>query len=371
MALVNAVKSKELASALEVLGLVPARSGVLPSEMIRLECASNMLYLSLAAESLGRVQVPCPGDKGKWEFFVDRGMLSPFVLVMKDFYKSESTITFKFDADKQFGKLTIKSGRRTLHCQGCQPVTGYGDLPSIKNAAKLAITSKQGQLMRLASQYATADPTAAHLNCIFLVSKTCVLTSNQVTVFSAPGKFPVTIPFPLGMLSALEADQLQEILFTGKVVVASFGFGQIAQTVPVQAAKNFPATQIQKRLVEARKMPKILSISGSSLAGVSERLAAYVAATMRQDVMLRVQSLKGKSSVLSIEAAVPAGSFNERVSASVLKAPIDWEWMLHFVLPFVQYAATQKLQIDVRYKDTGAFHLQAGDAELIMAKKLK
>lgn len=368
------VSAIKLRDALSIISLVPSRSGILPSEFLRIRVASGALRLALAAEIFGEVAVaPLEASNEDWTFFAERKLVTAFVGQCTDATDAdEITLEHAATADAPAGELTVKYKRRKAVLHGVNEITGYGK-HSTKDMAPITLSDEHKELIRIASKYAPLDPTTADLNCVYLLDKTAIQASNQVVIFNAASKsIPTTLPFPLMLPELLANKDLKSILVGASGSRLNFGCGYLYQLVSEKCRTDFPSKRILGYIADGAKLPKLMIFEPAALLAILQRLQAYTSGAGVTDVSVRCKGDQGKRTmVLTSDAA--QGWFSEHLTLEK-PAPsvVDCEWPLSHLLPFIEFVSKEK-SMYLACTDNSPYYFHAASSgaiiDLIIARK--
>jgi hypothetical protein len=366
------IDAKTLVQAVEAIGLVPARAGIVASEFIRLRYSNQRLKLALAAEAFGETSAKGEGtlgDSKEWEFHVDRTLFEPFVLASKDSRKGQ----FKFVVVGK--KLLVKYGRRRAKFNPVDSVAGYATPPSM-DGHSVNLSSEQKALLQLASKYATQDPTMANFNCVYLKKGSGVLAASGPSIIHViDPSVPVNVPLPLLLVSILSSPRDFKIDFVKKMVRLRSDCGAICQSINEKALEEFPAKPLLKQLDAAQEFPLQFSIKATSLLSAIKRQEAIIQGSVKRDLVARLSAKAGEKWV-HIACSAPQGKFTERVL--LLRPPktdVDCELMMSQLLPLAEFAPSL-VQLDVRYQTSKSgrqesnFFVAGKSMRLIIARRV-
>lgn len=363
------IKKDDLVRVSELLSLIPQRSGVPPSDYIRIEKGKKSLICSLSSDVVGKFSLDVDGE---WPvespYFVDRSLFFPFVLAAKDMKLKKDFMFAKTKGDS----LLMKHGRRRVVFAKMPPVTGYGKIPTDATGFELTLTDGQKEMVRCAESCATTDPITPHLNCVYVTDKGLVLASNQIVIFSAKTKkFQHSVPMPLYLLKLLDVKGATKLLFSEKYVVLKLDCGDILQSVPQKAIKGFPESKIVSRINESALYKKLFAVNAEKLSMVLERFSSYMFSVRRQDKVVTISMTSGDQTI-RVSAKVGQTVMSETLKA--VEAPrqdVRAEWALDLVTPVIKFLGTQKkvLTVSSESKKT-PFYVDGGDVKLLLARKV-
>lgn len=328
------VSQQKIHEAVSVINLVPTRSGIPCSEFMRLRKHGSQLKLALASEVFGEVAIPGEHGTEDWTFYLDRKLFVPFVLASADL-RSKAPFTFTIDKNKS---LRISNGRRTARFSPIEELEGYSSVKST-SGADLILTKKQRQILYLASRYATRDPTAANLNCVYLLKGKAVISSTKYAIFYAEDKqAPVSLPLPLQIMDLLNSPVASKITTSKSYVVVVTAIGSVAQSLN-EKAKDFPKDAAIKLIREVEKYPFQFALSAVPFVEVASRLNQYVSGTVNRDIVIDISGAAGDK-FLRVVCQAPQGTFKERFAIkSKLQSTFTCSWLMDSILPLTDSAA--------------------------------
>lgn len=365
------IPKEVLEGACRIIGNVPPRNGIKASEYIKISRhGKDGASFSLSSDILSKAVVRT-GDRFpfKDDLFLDRRLFIPFV----DGGKESKSTGYVF-TQKAGGILTIKHGSRTGIYEKLKPVSGYEDLPNMEGARSASLDKKWVSIVDAARDCATDDPITPNLNCVFLhpTKKNLeVFSSNGRVIFQgkAPREKSIrhAIAFPLMLIDSLRLDNANKLLWTNKIALIDFPKGKIWQGVKIQARKNFPVADVQKRMKAAAADEIILSVNSSTLSNIANRIAAYVAALSRDALIFRVIITKGSRKVI-IESGAESSKFQESlIMLEKAKKDINVEWPLEDVMPVLLYCKDDGIA-KIRMNENGRTCLMTKSISLIIAR---
>jgi len=361
------IKRESLLRVVEILSMVNQRAGIPPSEYVRIIAGKKKVDFYLSSDALCRVEAEKDGDwPVKSPYFVDRNLFMPFIQAAKTI---KSVKDFEFEeVDKQ---LMITHGRRKITFTDLPPVTGYGKIEIPDDAVEINLTEEQRALMRCAESCATSDPITPHLNCVYITEDGLVLASNQLVIFhGTTRKFKNAIPMPLYLLSMLELEGANKLVFTEKFVVLKMDRGEILQTVPQQALKGFPSKKIGKRITESESFQKLFTVQAVKIAEVLQRFSVYMASVRRQDRVVKVVAKKNDN-VLTISSSVAQVKLQETLKLKhPVKVAVKAEWPLDLILPVLTFLGTQDTDLIISADEDSPYFVDGGAVKLVLARKV-
>lgn len=365
------VSSDVLLKAIDIINLVPARAGIVPSEFVQIEKKKNKLFFSLASEVYGRTFATIKEYDGEdWVFHVDRLALIPFVQA-SNLFKKKSDFTFEFKKKKNASSLIVKSGRRKVVFNAITFIKGY---PKYKEteAVAVALSNKQKTLLALASKYATPDSTLPYINCVYMIKGKAVMASNKITLFTAEENFPITLPLPLVLLQLLDSPLVKNVEVSDTVVRLKFDCGYICQAINLTAKKDFPVKQATNQFNKGLSYPLQFSIPARKLINPLSRLEVYVKAGTQREILVYLKASKD-SKKLTVYATTPQGVFSEILFLEQeVKRDFTIEWLLPAVTVLDNYSKLIK-NIDVRFDDKSGspYHLiMANGVQVMLSRRV-
>lgn len=359
-----------LIEAINVIDLVPARSGITPSEFIQIEKKKNKLYFSLASEVYGTVYARgTTFESGDWTFHIDRTSLVPFIMVATKITNSPD-FEFSLEEKKKNKVLVIKTGRRKVVFNQISFIAGYPTYSS-KEGITIPLDKRQRRLLQLASCYATNDPTLAYVNCVQIIKEDSVLASNRITFFYGLNKsIPLTLPLPLLLLKLIDNDSVKSVEVSKDSVKLIFKQGYICQAINDVARKDFPTKQLLKYFKASKEYKTKFKIKATSFLRAVERLELYIKGIVARELLVNLKCNKGENKLI-LYCDTPQGRFSEMVTLlSEAKVDINIEWLLTSLTPLVSHA--KKLgTIEVRFETDTPYHLISDDKiQVVISKRI-
>lgn len=358
------VNKDELEQALDLLLRVPPRNGFKSSEYIRI---SNRLSLSAEISGVVRLRGAKLGDK----LYIDRRLFEPFVSSGRD---------LKFDTYVfELGKHTCKviHGPRTVeYARAVEPIS-YGEPPKY-DSNSLEISKRWRNLLRCATACSSFDPSVPNLNCVYMVpTKTGIgfYASNSVIAFyghvSTKKRPSDELAFPILLAKQIDAEYFTKVRWDNKSALLEANFGSLWQPVKTEARKSFPKKEIALWVSESKKLPSLFSIEGVAMADAIGRIAAYLTAVTREDLLLHISVRKGTK-----KAVLTAGTGSTRFEEYVgLLASIGHdekvEWPLREILPVLQHIGQEKGPVHIKRMKSGQSVLQTDTITVIFAEQQK
>lgn len=358
-----------LLEATSAICLVPSRAGIMSSEFIKLRSDKKSLKMSLAAEIYGTTVAKAiePGQK-PWTFYVDRASFEPFVQASHNLGQKAPFVFSITDDEKP--QLIVSCGSRKAIFQEVQQIQGYSDKMDFEGRV-LNLSSQQKASLRLASKYATIDPTFAHLNCVYLLKGKSIVASNQLSAIIIDDPVvPMSVPLPLLLLSILDDDQVKSIVVSPAFAKVTTPVGILCQLTSTKAAAEFPIKTILKNMKKAKaEFPQRFVLKASSLLAALKRLEAYVATIVRRDMTVTVSGKKGEQKI-KLVASIPSGRFEEpvKVEAPGLSEDINFELLLATLLP-LNDVSIEMGKVSVSYTDESPFYFTSKGMQLLVSRK--
>jgi hypothetical protein len=365
------INTGSLIAAIDAISLVPSRSGILPSEFFKLEKRGPKLYFSLAAEVYGRTFAKGAVEMKEkdWVFFVDRNALTPFVTAPTVGPRRAFKFSIVGEGDKK--RMVVVHGKRKATFQSITEVKGYATFSG--KGKLLTLTPEHRAMLYIASRYATADPTLAHLNCVYMVKKKYALASNQSVIFRAADKvIPQTIPFPLMVSGMFGSDKVNAITITPDVVKLEMTNGYLCQTISTAASKDFPHKKILSEFSKSDDFKSSFELRGRTFFRAIARMGSYLSGTVNRDMVVVIEGNKGDK-ILVLEGTAPSGKFREVVRLAVpLAQDIKIEWLLESLLPLAEREADIDVaSVKVSYdKDTPYRVSTTAGIDLLLSRRI-
>lgn len=336
------LQKSDLEYALGIVLNVPAKSGVVSSEYIRFTKTTEGTLLTLAADIAGQAHLTDTFPFKK-PIYLDRRLFEPFVSAGRDLKGGIYTLAMKKD-----GVLTVKHGSRVGIFSVHKKVSGYSDVPDYKKAQTMRIYESWTKIMQCAVACATDDPVTPQLNCVYVVpnEKNLILyASNTKVAFIGRGrtkKLPSSpIAFPLLLASRIEGNDMESVTWDDKSATVSSERGCLWQPVKSAARKRFPQKDLDKLVADLKTLKPTLSISAEDMGIQTERLAGYLAAVSREDLVLRIKASKDDKRA-KLVSGTGETLFTEHVTLlKPARADVNLQWPLDEVLPALEYSKNQ------------------------------
>jgi hypothetical protein len=361
----------DLEYALRLVCNVPAKSGVVCSEYIRFSKHNSGTLLTLAADLAAQAFLS-ESFPFKKSLYIDRRLFEPFVSAGKELKGNTYTLAMKKD-----GVLTIKHGSRVAVFAVHKKVSGYSDAPVYDKPQNTRIYESWTKIMQCAVACATDDPVTPTLNCVYVVPKEqhlILYSSNTKVVFVGKGrtkKLPKSaIAFPLILASRLEGNDMETVTWDNKSACLSSERGTIWQPVKSAARKHFPYKDMDT-LVDTFKTTKpVLSIAAEDMGIQAERIADYLAAVSREDLVLRIKASKDDKRA-KLVSGTGETLFTEHLTLlKPARADVELHWPLDEVLPALEFSKNQGTAA-IYIADTGRSMYATEDISLVVAKRSK
>jgi len=331
------VNAHQLLGAIEVLNLVPARSGVRSSEIVKIVAKKKSLQLMLASEIKGCVSVPT-ADGEDYEVFVDRAKLFSFLNLAKG-SKKEATFSLTYTQEAGGVALEIKLGRRRAEYIGIDPVSGYSKVGAVQEEKELSLDAELVALVGLAAKYTTTDFTRPELNGVHLLKKTDMVVSSKIGAINFAGEhkgISVTTPLPEEFSAFLTQ--------ATKVLVSRSGCRLV-----------FPSGSLFRSFNDDQFTGKIASIADLLKQFAAEPLAIQCSAEALQRALGRLKSCCGEDSDYPVLLSAAKGEttltmtvkgetwqFDEVLRNVTLKGAVTFDLPLFHLLPMLEAAASDK-----------------------------
>lgn len=358
------IKSEQLAGAIEILDMVPQVGGIPSSDYLRITQKKYHLEMSLASSSLvGVVRVAgVIMDEGQ-EFYVDRKVFTPFVVVGKD---SKTAFTSKVGE----GTWTLKQGsRKAEFVLRYEEIGGYGKWLNKEMAQDFKVPEAMKKLLMAASRCASADPSFPALNCVYLDGQS-VLASNMTIVFAATlkSRSSLNFPFPPAVVPLLSHKSVESIGIDGDRVIVACRYGHLAGAVSADAKKGFPVKGVYTQMEKAKTWPVLVKLPIAPLNAMIERMATYLSAMESEKTHLRIDIAKGQ---MAMTVKVGYGRFVERDFGKNYKNEAVLDWPLQLVRPVLAYVAENDKELTVRAdeKRKTPYLLSGASVDLLVARR--
>lgn len=366
------VSKSDLEYALGIVGNVPAKSGMVSSEHIRWSKHDEGTMLTMSSDITAQAILPIPFIFKK-SLLLDRRLFEPFVSAGKDLKGETYTLAMKKE-----GVLTIKHGNRVGIFSVHRKVSGYTDMPKYKgHAPSMRIYESWTKIMQCAIACATDDPVTPQLNCVYVVPQEkhlMLYATNTKVVFVGKGrtkKLPKSsIAFPLILASRLEGNDMETIMWDDKSALMSSERGAIWQGVKSAARKSFPKKDLDTLIASLKERKPVLSIAAEDMGTAAGRIADYLAAVSREDLVLRIKASKDDK-----RAKIVSGTgdtlFTEHVTLlKPARADVELFWPLDEVLPALEFSKNQG-KAAIHVSDEGRSMYATEDISLVVARITK
>jgi hypothetical protein len=363
------VKREYLNAILDILAMVPEKSGLPSSEYIWCRGKGSKVTMSVASYISGEVVL---NGEGEWPFekpfFLDRRMFVPWVYAAKE---SKDKHRFQFEHKKD--QLLVTHGKRTVLFTNQKKISGYGDLKRIKVSSNhtVPVSKELQEMLRCGSNCAVSDTIQPHLNAVITMSKGGKVLSyaaSDYVFYMGEGSLDKgeaidKVPFPLFLINLLDVDGLKSISCVGKYVMLKFKHGTIWQPISEEANKNFPMERIKKYEKQARSLPVTFTTSGRRFSRLMVRLGYYLQSVRRRDWVATVKGVKGEENI-KLRTKIPGVDFKESTSISgKIKHDFTIEWPLATLAPVFDFLSkrTRKMPLIVRINHKAKIsYVQAG-----------
>ncbi len=258
------VSREDLVSAVELLGKVPVTSSMPCSEIIKLSYKGDKLFMQLTSDAAALVYVMGEGQFPVKEFFIDRDVFIPFVLVGK---KNQSAFFFMHAK----GKLTIKQGTRRVACSSEAETSGYGAAKPDGDATEVDLSPATFRMVAAAQVISGKNEAEPELTCVFLDGKGHLLaTDGLLMIYAAVDHKGAVVPIPHAAVSlAATANKIH----VGKSLTMIFEAGRITHPIPADALGAYPVDMFTAQLKALKHYP----VQVGTTVGKFETLVANVA----------------------------------------------------------------------------------------------
>jgi hypothetical protein len=350
------VKRESLNTVLDILAMVPEKSGLPSSEYIWCRAKGSRLTMSVASYISGEVILDGEGDWPFEEnFYLDRRTFVPWVTVAR-----ESKDKHRFQFERRHNELIATHGKRSVMFTNQKKIRGYGDLKRIKGSIthSVPVSESLKEMLRCGSNCAVSDTIQPHLNAVVTMSKRGKVLSyaaSDYVFYMGEGTLDRDeaidkIPFPLFLINLLDVDGLRSINCVGKYVMLKFKHGAIWQPISEEANKNFPLSRIKKYAKQANSLPVTFTTSGRRFSRLMVRLGYYLQSVRRRDWVATVHGEKGSENI-KLRTKIPGVDFKESTSISgKIKHDFTIEWPLASLSPVFDFLSkrTKKMPLVVR-----------------------
>jgi len=357
------LEKDELVKAAEVLDLVPQRAGIPSSDYVRVRTGKFGLEMSLASSVSGVIRVRAKIPEAS-EFFVDRRLFLPFVLMGKNWKGDFRTA---FDERKW---LLRQGSRRAEFAVRESKIGGYGVWRDKDGLKEIRLSENLKQLLRASFSCATSDPSLPQFNCVYLGGN-LVMASNDTVLFVgvAKKKDDLKFPFPVEIIPLLSDGAVQGVGLEGDRVLLDCGLGLIEGSVSAVAQKQFPKAQLVQRVAEGQRWPLLAKLPAERLARLMTRLTNYLTGIRREDWMLTMEMSEGR---LRASVRVTQGKFEEvmELEDGVKEGTVLWP--LDQVQPVLEHIGRmgETLTVRVDEKKRTPYLISGAGVALMVARKL-
>ena len=370
------VRRDVLLEAITLLNLVPSQSGIPSSDFFLVQQDKRPGHIWMCAAGGAVANVHLDGT-GTWPFqkpfYLDRRLFTPFITAFPEI-KNKYNFEFRKTAE---GALRVRCGKPFEDFSAQPSVMGYGEIPALKNPSKLRISDELMALMRCASQYASSEAEAPHLACVYLTPRPKwleILATNQKIIFCGKHRFShdikSVIPFPIQMLSTLQAEGMSRMVWSAPNVFAQFPRGVVWQSVSAQASKNFPADDLRERLNRKQGIKPAFRASAAKFARVVERLSTYLQYVRKEDWVLNISGTKGSDQIFLV-SRLPHATINEHLRVlETIDTNFNFDWPLDQLGGLFKFAGTVDSAVECRLeKDAGMSYVTCGPIEMAMSTR--
>lgn len=369
------VQKSDLEYALSIVLNVSAKNGVISSEYIKVSKTDDGAVITLAADMAAEAYLVGEAFPFKKSLFIDRRLFEPFINAGKELKGDTYTLSMKKD-----GVLTVKHGSRVGIFSVYKKVAGYHDIPRYDSSAqKMRVYESWTKIMQCAAACATDDPVVPQLNCVYVApSGTKELTmyaSNTKVVFVGRGttkKLPKhPIAFPLILVKALDGNDMENVTWNNKSACLTSERGAIWQPVKSAARKHFPKDELDTLLTAMQKHSAIMTVAAEDMGNAAERIAVYLSAVSREDLVLRIFASKDDRRI-KLVAGTGETIFTEHLNLlKPAKADAELHWPLDEVLPTLEFCKNQGTASIFVTTDDGRAMYSTDDVNLVVAKRTK
>ena len=333
-----------LMEAVDTVSIVPQRPGVTSSEFMKLKLVKDKLTLFLASDVIGVSSATTePANGEKWEFFVDRAMLVPFLNPSKG---TNAVLDLKI-VDTQ---LHVKAGRRLAKFHApAEVVKGYGVAPdATESPMKFEVADVA--YLKLAAKYTNQDALKPELTSISVGSKG-IIAAQSTLYFHVKHKMKVTGYVPPMFPELLKGDDFK-VSSSGSGMRVSYPTGYVYQLLNDSVSKGFPQEAILRNLLEAQKMEVRFTVFAYRMNDVFTRLRGYVGAVGSGGNNVAITGAIGDK-LIRLQVKAPQAHFDETLQLTEpLTTAVDETIHLEWLLPFLEYLALDRAnKVLVRWND--------------------
>ena len=363
------VEREVLLDAIEVLGLVPSRPGIVTSEYILVKPGKSSIRLVLASEVYGFVDIK---GSGKWPFpkniYIDKRLFDPFVNAARNI-NSKSNFVFKKTGSNE---ITITNGTRRAKLTTAEPKQGYIEIDKSKHN-EIKISSQTNKMLLAAKECAEQETAKPEISCVYVNKDQIYATTGELHFRAKSHKFKLkkAIPFPTFIINLVANDKLKSIGTTSIEVILNFVNGKVWQTIPVAAKKKFPQKQIDKWFAQQTKESKLAFVTKAEKFGtIVSRLVSYLNSVRRLDWVLTLKGRKGEN---KLDLIVPLGGhtqFKDRIRIeNKVKKDFTVDWPLGKLFSILSVMASYDEKIYVHFDSKNRAYIKSGSIELLVSRR--
>jgi hypothetical protein len=397
---------KRLLAAIQVLNLIPVKTGLPSSSFVRLheKDKRHRLWMSLSTEIAGSVSVEGVGKLGlKKPVYLDRALLFPFIFGGLKYSKKKP---FVFTVEKD--KLRITHGRRKGLFQYATEGSGYIEPENTFGGTELVLSEKAIGLLKVAHSCVTPDQIVPELSCVMLnrgdsSQEVRMFASNQLIVLCATRKektkFPRKLPLPLQMIPFLDVEGVESLRAQEKGMLLQFKSGYIWQPFSSKAEKGFPLDTVTA-LIEGKTYkykdkkgkkrreftppngikisahnthdwPERFSVLANRFGAAIDRFADYISSVKKEDWALKIDAVGENEKYITLSSAAQQAEFREKVAVEGgIKESFTVTWPLDILLPIFQHLQNDKKSaIKVFFGEKTPYLIKAGDISIVVSRQ--
>jgi hypothetical protein len=358
------IKRDDLVNGIRLLEMVPYRPGIPSSDSVRVIPSKKQLEFSVASSVTGIVRVPMSGSLERTEeFFVDRKLLLPFVLLGRKWRGD-------FRTREQEGKWLIRQGSRRAELALKDKVKGYTKWRDRNAKDEVKLSEELRNMLLAANTCATSDPSLPQFNCVYIIGRK-VMASNRTIIFMGVNKEEsnLRIPFPLGVIPLLSDGLVKKVGIEGELVVLDCGNGYLEGTVSADALKSFPRKSLVEQVEHGKtSWPVIGSLPAERISNLLSRLTEYISGVKREDLMLTLEIGEGK---IKARVKVLQAVFEEVLEVEEAKKEALVALPLDHVRPILEYMAKscEKIKIRCNEEKKTPYILSGAGVDLLVGRK--
>ena len=359
----------------DVVQKLPNLLGVFSSEYLKVSTPKNHLVLEFSAVVACRLRCLVEGQFNEsFQFcYVNRHLMSSFVLAAKDI-KSKADFELELhQPDRNHAVLVIKNGRRIgqfaildKESGSCpQVVTDKNGFSPVSNSDQLK------KLVGCAVPFVSLQPSEPELCCVMMGKN--IYAANQYSGLrirqdTGMKKFPIPL-----MLGRTWSELGGEVETSGQYVRIRLSHGLIGQSVYMPASKNFPIDKFNA-LYSSAKQGLLVEMNRDSLVAVVKRYETYLETASDKEKFMHLV-LTPRETEARLKAMVQGTEFDEPVK---LEAPVtglqesqEAVFGSEYFLPFVRAIEKEKEPVTLRTAPKFPYVFRCGKFDFFLARAVK